>query len=92
MAVTYANHNRCPKPYLILLRDVERCYPRAISDSVCDSPIIYNVAFTNVYVKEHNFRNNCRQKESSKTFRGVAQAMAEQWGTFIRSRNVAACL
>lgn len=31
-------------------------------------------------------------KESSKTFRGVAQAMAEQWGTFIRSRNVAACL
>ena len=32
------------------------------------------------------------QKESSKTFSGVAKAMAEQWGTFIRSRNVAACL
>jgi len=29
------------------------------------------------------------QKESSKTFSGVAKAMAEQWGTFIRSRNVA---
>ena len=28
-------------------------------------------------------------KESSKTFSGVAKAMAEQWGTFIRSSNVA---
>ena len=35
---------------------------------------------------------NITQKESSKTFSGVAKAMAEQWGTFIRSRNVAACL
>ena len=35
---------------------------------------------------------NISQKESSKTFSGVAKAMAEQWGTFIRSRNVAACL
>jgi hypothetical protein len=26
------------------------------------------------------------QKESSKTFSGIASAMAEQWGTFIRSR------
>lgn len=26
-------------------------------------------------------------KESSKTFSGVAKAMAEQWGTFIRSRK-----
>jgi hypothetical protein len=31
-------------------------------------------------------------KESSKTFSGVAKAMAEQWGTFIRSRNIAVCL
>ena len=31
-------------------------------------------------------------KESSKTFSGVAKAMASQWGTFIRRRNVAACL
>ena len=55
MAVTYINRNRCPKPYSILLRDVARCYPRAISDSVCDSPIIYNVLFTNViylYIKK----------------------------------------
>ena len=35
---------------------------------------------------------NIRKKERSKTFSGVAKAMAEQWGTFIRSRNVAACL
>jgi hypothetical protein len=35
---------------------------------------------------------NISQKERSKTFSGVAKAMAEQWGTFIRSRNVAACL
>lgn len=28
----------------------------------------------------------------SKTFQGIANAMAEQWGTFIRSRNIAACL
>ena len=35
---------------------------------------------------------NISQKESSKTFSGVAKAMAEQWGTFIQSRNVAACL
>ena len=34
---------------------------------------------------------NIRKKERSKTFSGVAKAMAEQWGTFIRSRNVAAC-
>jgi hypothetical protein len=27
-------------------------------------------------------------KESSRTFSGVAKAMAEQWGTFIRNRNV----
>ena len=33
---------------------------------------------------------NITQKESSKTFSGVAKAMAEQWGTFIRSRNRAA--
>jgi hypothetical protein len=30
-------------------------------------------------------------KESSKTFSGVAKAMAEQWGNFIKSENVAAC-
>jgi hypothetical protein len=30
-------------------------------------------------------------KTRSKTFPGIAKAMAEQWGTFIRSRNVAAC-
>ena len=35
---------------------------------------------------------NIRKKERSKTFSGVAKAMAEQWGTFIRSRDVAACL
>ena len=33
-----------------------------------------------------------RQKNRAKTFDGIAKAMAEQWGTFIRSRNVAACL
>lgn len=33
-----------------------------------------------------------RWKERSRTFDGIAQAMASQWGTFIRSRNVAACL
>ena len=33
-----------------------------------------------------------RWKERSRTFEGIAQAMANQWGTFIRSRNVAACL
>jgi len=33
-----------------------------------------------------------RQKVRSKTFEGLAQAMANQWGAFIRSRNVAACL
>ena len=33
-----------------------------------------------------------RRKARSKTFTGIAEAMAEQWGTFIRSRNVAACL
>ena len=33
-----------------------------------------------------------RAKLRSKTFQGIAKAMAEQWGTFIRSRNVAACL
>lgn len=33
-----------------------------------------------------------RWKERSRTFEGIAKAMAEQWGTFIRSRNVAACL
>ena len=30
-------------------------------------------------------------KESSKTFSGIAKAMAEQWGSFIKSTNVAAC-
>ena len=35
---------------------------------------------------------NIRKKERSKTFSGVAKAMAEQWGSFIRSRNVATCL
>ena len=35
---------------------------------------------------------NITQKESSKTFAGVAKAMAEQWGTFIRSRDVTAFL
>lgn len=35
---------------------------------------------------------NITQKESSKTFAGVAKAMAEQWGVFIRSRSVASCL
>jgi len=33
-----------------------------------------------------------RAKLRSKTYPGIAKAMAEQWGTFIRSRNVAACL
>jgi hypothetical protein len=33
-----------------------------------------------------------RRKARSKTFTGIAEAMASQWGTFIRSRNVAACL
>lgn len=35
---------------------------------------------------------NISQKESSKTFSGVAKAMAEQWGAFIRSKNVATYL
>lgn len=33
-----------------------------------------------------------RRKARSKTFTGIAEGMASQWGTFIRSRNVAACL
>ena len=33
-----------------------------------------------------------RWKLRSKTYDGIAKAMAEQWGIFIRTRNVAACL
>lgn len=33
-----------------------------------------------------------RRKARSKTFTGIAEAMASQWGIVIRSRNVAACL
>ena len=33
-----------------------------------------------------------RRKARSKTFTGIAEAMASQWGAFIRSRNVVACL
>ena len=44
------------------------------------------------WVKERIRKLYIRKKERSKTFSGVAKAMAEQWGTFIRSRNVAACL
>lgn len=40
--------------------------------------------------QKYQFKN-ISQKESSKTFSGIAQAMAEQWGNFIKSDNVAAC-
>lgn len=37
--------------------------------------------------QKYQFKN-ISQKESSKTFSGVAKAMAEQWGSFIKSDNV----
>jgi hypothetical protein len=40
--------------------------------------------------QKYQFKN-ISQRESSKTFSGVAKAMAEQWGNFIKSENVAAC-
>jgi len=40
--------------------------------------------------QEYQFKN-ISQKESSETFSGIAKAMAEQWGNFIKSENVAAC-
>jgi hypothetical protein len=40
--------------------------------------------------QKYQFKN-ISQKESSKTFSGIAKAMAEQWGNFIKSENVAAC-
>jgi hypothetical protein len=42
--------------------------------------------------QSYNRGTSKNAKESSKTFSGVAKAMAEQWGTFILSRNVADCL
>lgn len=42
--------------------------------------------------QSYNRGTSKNAKESSKTFSGVAKAMAEQWGVFIRSRNVAACV
>jgi hypothetical protein len=42
--------------------------------------------------QSYNRGTSKNAKESSKTFSGVAKAMAEQWGTFIRSRNVTACV
>lgn len=41
--------------------------------------------------QKYQFKN-ISQKESSKTFSGIAKAMAEQWGNFIKSENVVACL
>ena len=35
--------------------------------------------------------NNISQKESSKTFSGIAKALAFQYGNFIKSENVASC-
>jgi len=40
--------------------------------------------------QKYQFKN-ISQRESSKTFSGVAKAMAEQWGNFIKSENVSAC-
>lgn len=40
--------------------------------------------------QKYQFKN-ISQKERSKTFSGIAKAMAEQWGNFIKSENVAAC-
>ena len=40
--------------------------------------------------QKYQFKN-ISQKESSKTFSGVAKAMASQWGKFIKSENVASC-
>ena len=40
--------------------------------------------------QKYQFKN-ISQRESSKTFSGIAKAMAEQWGNFIKSENVAAC-
>ena len=40
--------------------------------------------------QKYQFKN-ISQKESSKTFSGIAKAMAEQWGSFIKNENVAAC-
>jgi len=40
--------------------------------------------------QKYQFKN-ISQKESSETFSGIAKAMAEQWGNFIKSENVAAC-
>ena len=40
--------------------------------------------------QKYQFKN-ISQRESSKTFSGIAKAMAEKWGNFIKSENVAAC-
>jgi len=40
--------------------------------------------------QKYQFKN-ISQKESSKTFSGIAKAMAEQWGNFIKSEDVSAC-
>lgn len=61
--------------------------PKLVPTKIVKPKVFYRIGKNGKKYFENNWHKNKCQKERSKTFKGIAEAMATQWGDFLKNES-----